>query len=60
MPKSSTYLSPEDVLDRDCLELDDLILESVIPACCEEGCEVEPDGVCPHGNKSILLEIGVI
>jgi hypothetical protein len=34
--------------------------DSVMPACCSEGCQVEPDGKCPHGNPSILLEAGMI
>ena len=25
-----------------------------------DGCVVEPDGICPHGCKSWLLELGVI
>jgi len=34
--------------------------ESVVPACCDEGCQVEPDGKCPHGCPSILIKLGVI
>lgn len=34
--------------------------ESVVPACCSEGCDVEPDGRCPHGCPSIMLAVGVI
>ena len=36
-------------------ELDDLY-----PALCSEGCEVEPDGHCPHGVPSLLLALGMI
>jgi hypothetical protein len=25
-----------------------------------DGCRVEPDGVCPHGSRSWLLELGLI
>ena len=25
-----------------------------------DGCRVEPDGVCKHGHKSWLLQVGVI
>lgn len=25
-----------------------------------DGCKVEPDGVCPHGHNSWLLELGMI
>jgi hypothetical protein len=44
------------------LEPDDYesLLDSIVPACCIEGCEVEPDGTCSHGNPSVLLEMGVI
>lgn len=38
------------------LTLDD----SVVPACCSEGCEVEPDGRCEHGCPSALLAFGII
>ena len=30
------------------------------PTKCSEGCPVEPSGVCPHGYKSIVLELGFI
>lgn len=30
------------------------------PTKCPEGCPVEPDGICPHGFKSVLLEYGLI
>ena len=29
------------------------------PALCSEGCEVEPDGHCPHGHPSIMLVCGM-
>lgn len=38
----------------------DIAFSSIIPACCSEGCEVEPDGKCEHGHPSILLEEGLI
>lgn len=37
-----------------------VLLDSVVPACCDEGCEVEPDGRCEHGCPSVLLALGVI
>lgn len=30
------------------------------PTRCPNGCVVEPDGVCPHGFKSVALELGFI
>lgn len=40
--------------------IDDYMFVSVVPACCSHGCEVEPDGRCPHGNPSILIELGIV
>lgn len=34
--------------------------DATAPACCSEGCVVEPDGTCPHGCPSVLLVIGMI
>jgi hypothetical protein len=36
------------------------VIDSVCPALCKEGCEVEPDGKCQHGCLSILLAMGLI
>jgi hypothetical protein len=38
----------------------DWLADSIAPALCGEGCDVEPDGRCPHGNPSILLAMGVV
>jgi hypothetical protein len=35
-------------------------LDSVIIACCDEGCEVEPDGYCEHGCPSVIVAKGLI
>jgi hypothetical protein len=40
--------------------LRDLVFDSVVPACCERGCEVEPDGQCSHGHPSVLVALGII
>jgi hypothetical protein len=34
--------------------------DSVVAALCDEYCEVEPDGRCPHGCPSPLLALGLI
>lgn len=34
--------------------------DSVILACCDQGCEVEPDGYCQHGCPSIIVAKGLI
>lgn len=35
-------------------------MDSIVPALCDEGCEVEPDGRCPHDCPSVLLVLGMI
>lgn len=30
------------------------------PTKCPEGCPVEPDGICPHGYESVVLELDFI
>jgi hypothetical protein len=40
--------------------LEEAVLDSVCPAMCSEGCEVEPDGTCEHGCPSLLLALGMI
>ena len=36
------------------------LFDATSPACCSEGCVVEPDGICSHGCPSILLALGLI
>lgn len=60
----SNRITLEEVAEMNCYQnVEDMIMkyafESVVPACCEEGCEVEPDGKCPHKNPSILIEAGI-
>lgn len=31
-----------------------------VPAMCSEGCEVELDGICQHGFKSLAMHMGVV
>lgn len=38
----------------------DVLMDSVMPALCTEGCDVEPDGRCSHGCPSPLLAMGAI
>lgn len=37
-----------------------VLQDSVMPALCDEGCDVEPDGRCQHGCPSPLLAMGLI
>lgn len=41
-------------------ELEEIAMDSVVPAVCSEGCQVEPDGECPHGFPSVLIVMGII
>ena len=50
-----TRISEKETLEIHGVSLADLIYDSVVPACCSEGCEVEPDGECEHGNPSVLI-----
>lgn len=40
--------------------LERIVYDSIAPALCKEGCEVEPDGRCEHGCPSILIVLGMI
>lgn len=42
------------------LFLEECCNDSIVPACCDEGCEVEPDGFCEHGCPSPLIALGMI
>lgn len=35
------------------------VCDSIVPACCDEGCEVEPDGCCEHDCPSVLIALGL-
>lgn len=54
--KAPYYVSAED-LGEDAI---DYMCSSVVPACCSEGCQVEPDGKCSHGFNSILVDEGIM
>jgi hypothetical protein len=47
------YDNTDDFIETECSD-------SVVPACCRNGCEVEPDGRCEHGCPSPLLALGYI
>ena len=54
------YVSPYKVLDDEDMTLEDVAMDSVVPACCSEGCQVEPDGYCEHNQPSVLIALGMI
>ena len=63
----STYKSPSQIAEDEgysCpfeyLEDTGIGFDSIVPACCTHGCDVEPDGTCPHNQPSILLKLGAI
>jgi len=39
-------------------QLEAWVYDSVVDA--TDGCQVEPDGVCPHGHPAWLLYLGMI
>jgi len=47
-------------LENEGMELMELVFSSVVPACCSDGCQVEPDGHCEHGFESVLLKEALI
>lgn len=57
-----TFREQEGLEDREDFMgfLEEVNYDSIAPALCEHGCEVEPDGRCEHGNPSILLALGLI
>jgi hypothetical protein len=52
-------LSVSETLDMHGIDILDAMVMAVdygiAPACCTEGCEVEPDGHCEHGQPSVLI-----
>jgi hypothetical protein len=58
-PKNPHRISAGQALAEAGLNIEDCT-DSIVPACCDEGCEVEPDGRCEHGCPSVLLALGVI
>ena len=57
-----TFREQEGLEDREDFQnfLEEVVSDSISPALCTEGCQVEPDGYCEHGNPSILLALGLI
>lgn len=49
-------VAPEEIDDK----LFELATDGTTEALCTEGCIVEPDGHCPHGCPSLLLELELI
>ncbi len=56
--RNAGYFKPLDVMDV--IEEGYDLMDSIVPACCSQGCEVEPDGYCEHGHPSVLLYNGMI
>lgn len=48
----------DDIIDA--IEGERWAYDSVVPALCALGCEVEPDGTCEHDNPSVLRALGII
>jgi hypothetical protein len=48
------------VIEETGRDIEDIVLDSVQPALCEEWCEVEPDGHCQHGHPSVAVALWLI
>ncbi len=62
---SAARITVQEVLDREGTTMEQLQYDVLFdlrhsPALCEDGCEVEPDGTCPHGHPPVLLAEGLI
>jgi hypothetical protein len=53
LAKDYGYSDTMEFIENECAD-------SVVPALCDEGCEVEPDGCCEHGCPSPLIALGII
>jgi hypothetical protein len=51
-------ITPEQALEDAGMKVIDLLIESIVPACCSHTCMVEPDGQCKHGYWSAARELG--
>lgn len=65
MSRQPHRLTLEELLAQDGRTLEEiceavLIGEENAPTLCDQGCEVEPDGVCAHGCPSVLRAAGMI
>jgi hypothetical protein len=56
--KNPYRISAREAMENAGMELSDCMDES--PACCSEGCMVEPDGRCEHGCPAVLIACGLI
>lgn len=56
--KYASYYESKDIFSY----MDDpsSLMDSVVDACCSQGCQVEPDGHCMHGHPSVLLDNDLI
>ena len=54
-------ISAEQAMKDAGVTMEDCVFETTgtwgVPACCSEGCTVEPDGHCSHGYPSVMLEL---
>jgi hypothetical protein len=58
-------LTLEEALERDGRTLHEIAQAALFgdenaPTLCDHGCEVEPNGTCPHGCPTLLREAGLI
>lgn len=63
MADKVTRITLRALLHEQGMALDEVCEQAVsdgqAPALCTEGCTVEPDGTCPHGNPSVPIAAGI-
>jgi DNA repair protein RadC len=50
-------ITPDEALRCAGITLEEAASDSIVPACCKRGCQVEPDGHCEHACPSVLLAL---
>lgn len=58
--EDANMLGEDGRIDMENELLQEILMDSVQPAMCDEECEVEPDGHCPHGAPSLSIVLGII
>lgn len=60
----SAYINPEQLAVNNNTTVRDMVgkyyLSPTVPACCKHECIVEPDGICQHGQPSVLVAMQIL
>lgn len=58
VPRRKKMYPKPTVEEPDFEEIENMVFDSIAEA--TDGCQVEPDGICPHGHPSWLIRLGLI